>query len=363
MGIFRVSLISSFVLTFLFMSGCSKQTDDVSEKKIDPKPVRTQTIATGAQIIKSFPGVIDAAQTAELGFRVNGELSEIKVREGELVKQGQILAQLDQTDFVLAVKSADADFQRVKSDFSRAQKLIEKGAISRADFDSLKAQMRSAEVQLETAQQNLKYTTLKAPFDGVVARTYVENFEKISSSEKFAAIQDLSSLEVGIDVPESIMIQIRREESRHDVKAVFEDLGGRSFPLTFKEASTRSDENTQTYRVTFMMPAPQDANILPGMSTLVVATEKREENAGDDIYVPAHAVLEDASGRFVYTVEDIENDDQGTVRRRAVVVGKLSEHGIQIVQGLLVGDQVITAGMSKISEGMTVRLMSSGAAL
>lgn len=350
--IYVLALLSTLLIA------CSKAPDKAPEPNSQLKPVRTLTITHGQQIVRSFPGVVDAAQTAELGFRVSGELKDVRVQEGTRVKKGQVLAALDKTDFELKVQSTQSEFDRVRSDFTRAEQLIKKGAISQADYDSLKAQLTGARIQLETAQQNLKYTVLKAPFDGIVARTYASNFEKISSSEKFASVHDLSSLEVGVDIPESIMIKLKRGEETREIHAVFDDLDGRKFPLTFKEASTRADTSTQTYRVTFAMPAPEDANILPGMSTLLVATEKFDENAQDDIYVPAHAVLEDSAGRFVFTVAPNEDQETGTVERRSVVVGTLNENGIQILQGLTVNDKIITAGMSKISDNMQVQCMN-----
>ena len=351
------SLKLLFASTFIwFITACSQDDASKSLVKENIKPVRTMTVALGSTISTSFSGVVDAIKTAELGFRVSGELKSVNIKEGDEVKKGQILASLDATDFKISLSSAQAEYDRAKSEFDRAQSLIKQGAISRADFDKLKAAKSSAKAQLQSAKQNLKYTVLKAPFSGVIAKQYVSNFEKITSSEKFCAIQDLSAFEVKIDVPESIMITIKRGEKHHDLFAIFDGNDSRRYPLTFKEVSTRADEKTQTYTVKFVMAAPRNINLLPGMSAKVFAVETNADGVNQDVYVPAHTVLEDGAGRFVYVV-NLSDSSVGEVARRSVVVGALNENGIQVVQGLEEGDRVITAGMSKVSVGLAVKLL------
>jgi len=342
----------SFLLSFCMgLVACSKS--EMPETKAEPllKPVRTVTISLGQKMSRSFPGVVDAAQSAEIGFRVAGELKAVNVKEGESIKKGQILAELDKTDIEISLQGTKSDYMKAKADFDRAKKLIKKGAISRSDYDQLTAQLTASKAKLKSAEQNLKYTVLKSPFDGVVAKTYLSNFEIVSGTEKFAAVQDLSAFEVAIDIPESIMIKVKRGAHDREVYATFNGDDARKFPLRFKEVSTRADEKTQ------IMDAPTDINILPGMSTTVFAIEKEDAEAAGDVYVPAHAALEDSAGRFVYVVQHEPNVNEGVVERRSIVVGKLNENGIQVVKGLIIGDEVITAGMSKISVGMKVRLM------
>lgn len=348
-----IALASSLV-------ACGQKDDVQDDSALEVlKPVRTMTVSLGSTTTKSFTGVVEANKTAELGFRVSGELKVVNSKEGDFVKRGQVLAVLDQTDFKIKLNASQADYDRAKSEFDRAKSLIKQGAISTADFEKLKAQQSNAKAQLEGAQQNFKYTELRAPFSGVIAKQFLQNFEKISSSVTFAVIQDLSAFEVRINLPESVMIKIKRDEDERAVYAVFDGKQEKHYPLTFKEVSTRADEKTQTYAVKFVMAAPKDINLLPGMSARVFAEHKSDGKELKEVYVPAHAVLEDGQGRFVYiAVETAESIAE--VQRRAVVVGELNENGLQILQGLDLGDNVITAGMSKMTEGLTVRIMAEG---
>ncbi len=352
--------LSCTSMALLVLIACSNE--EVAIRAAEPaplKPVRTLTVNVGSVSSKSFTGVVDAIKTAELGFRVSGELTSVNIKEGSSVEKGQVLAVLDQTDYKIKLNASQAEFERADSEFKRAKSLIKQGAISTADYEKIKAQKSNAMAQLEGAQQNLKYTVLHAPFEGVVAKQFVSNFEKISSSNSFAIIQDLSAYEVKINIPESIMIKLKRDEEDRKVYAVFDGNQARHYPLTFKEVSTRADEKTQTYAVKFVMDAPTDINLLPGMSARVFAEFDVSDTGHGQIYVPAHAVLEDSQGRFVYVVNG-QASNEGEVKRRAVVVGELNENGMQILQGLDVGDKVITAGMSKMSQGLIVRLMTQG---
>jgi RND family efflux transporter MFP subunit len=353
MNVLNVSAVGFFSLVLM---ACSSEEAVVIETKEAPlKPVRTLTVSAGATITKSLTGVVDAAKTAELGFRVSGELVAINKKESEFVKKGDVLAQLDQADFKIKLEASQAEFDRAKAEFKRAKNLIKQGAISASDYEKLQAQLSSAKSQLNGAQKNMEYTVLKAPFDGVVAKQYFSNFEKITSSSTFATIQDLSSYEVKINVPESIMIKVKRNDAPK-VYAVFDGDQDKQYPLTFKETSTRADEKTQTYSVRFMMAAPKGINLLPGMSATVFVEKNIDETSANGMYVPTHAVLEDSQGRFIYVVNPTD-DTRGEVIRRSVVVGNLDENGMQILQGLDSGDRVVTAGMSKISQGLVVRLM------
>jgi len=340
----------------LAISACSENIEENTEPAATVlKPVRTLTVNYGAVIERSFSGVVNAAKSAEIGFRVNGELQQVLTKEGDQVKQGQILARLDQADFRIKLDVAQAEFDRAQADFKRASSLLKQSAISASDYEKLKAQLSNAQAQLDAANKNIEYTVLKAPFDGIIAKQYVSNFEKVSASAAFAVVQDLSQFEISIDIPESVMIRVKRTTTPN-VHAVFDGNENTTYPLTFKEVATRADEKTQTYNVKFVMDSPKDLNLLPGMSALVTASESTTETHGH-IYVPAHTVLEDSQGRFVYIAKPIEAG-VAEIQRRSVVVGSLNENGIQVIQGLDAGDKVVTAGMSKMTQGLKARLMA-----
>ena len=265
------------------------------------------------------------------------------------------MAQLDQTDLRIQVNSAKAEFERARADFTRAEGLVDQGHVSRSEFDKLRAQLTAARSNLETAQQNLAYTGLRAPFSGQIARRHVDNFEEVGASQPIYTLHDLSAFSVKIAVPESVMIRIRRDRKRR-VFARFDAISGKEFPLQLKEVATQADSETQTFEVTLTLPAVADHNILPGMSVTVrgerVVTER---DAHGPPIVPAHAVLDDGQQRYVWILAE-QDRTTGVVRRRNVTVGRLADEGLEITAGLNPGTRIVAAGMSKMRDGLRVRL-------
>lgn len=336
----------------LSVAGCSKE--EVQEKREVIKPVKLMTIKdTGSALTQGFPGTVRAAKRAVLSFKVAGPLVALPAEEGQSVKKGAVIAQIDKRDFKMAVEEARANYREAEQQFRRYKELYAKKQVSRADFDRYRAARDVARVQLEDAQNALRDTTLKAPFAGVIAKRFVENFQKVKAKDPIVNLQDISRIEVLVDVPELVMATIK-EKGTGKVVARFDSIPGKNFPLELKEYSTEADPATQTYQVVFEMDQPAGANILPGMTASVIATSMAAESAsGAYILIPAIAVL-DAPENHPYLW--IYDATAGVVHKREVKVGRLQgSSSIQILEGLKPGEQIVIAGVTKLTEGMKVR--------
>ncbi|HEB81869.1 MAG TPA: efflux RND transporter periplasmic adaptor subunit [Gammaproteobacteria bacterium] len=324
---------------------------------VTSRPVKTIVVDDGSlKDTRSFPAVVDAIQKADISFRVSGKIIKIHVREGDLVKKDQVLAELDPTDFTITLKDRKASFQTAKANFDRAASLVDKGAISRADYDEIRAKYYSARSSLEEAEQNLRYTRLRANFDGLIARRHVENFEEIHTSQTIFSLEDVSALKIKIDVPENIMIATTRER-RYRFYALFDSIPGQRFPLTFLESTTKADPKTKTFKVTLKMDAPKDYNILPGMTTTVYATAiAGGQQAPLYVTLPASAVVSSNDKQATVWVVD---ENTMTVHPKAVKTGLLKDSRIQ-VEGLSPGDRVVVAGAAFLRDGMKVTLLETG---
>lgn len=348
----NIALYSSFLFA---LSACSNEPDS-TQAETPLRPVKTLTIAPPNQNQwRELPGVVDSARKAELNFRISGKLSKMLVNEGDEVEEGQLLAQLDETELKIQLNSRQAEYSQVHADYTRAQSLVKKGVISRSDYNKLQAQDVTAKSNLKTAQQNLKYASLRAPFSGQVAKRHVENFEEVSGSQSIFSLQDPKTLTIKIAVPESMIIRSQRGDTP-TLSAEFDAIPGKRFPLEIKEAATQADPETNTFEVTLSMPDTEGHNILPGMSVTVRGERKISDIDPESklVYVPAQSVLEDTDGHFVFTVIPVEKGI-GKIERRAVTTGELSGLGLEITSGLEVGTHIVIAGMSKMYPGMDVR--------
>ena len=348
------------ILTFI--TACDEQQKAVATDPL--RPVRTVLASAGDGITgRDFPGIVIAENRADLAFRVSGKLKELLVKEGEEVTKGQVIARLDQTDFKIELNDKQANYDKSKASFKRSATLIEPGHISQREFDEIKAAYSTADAHLRAAKQNLIYTELKAPFDGSITKSYVDNFEEVMVRDKIATLQDLKSMQIEIDIPESLMINVRRSGEKRKIHATFDAIKNKKFPLIFREVSAQADETTHAYKIRFSLPAIENYTILPGMTATVVADKVPVVNGnenGSEIVIPSHAVLEDSKGRFVYiAVPDSASPMTGIVHRRNETTSRLTNSGLIITSGVNPDDQIITAGMSKMQEGLSVRLMVS----
>ena len=116
-----------------------------------------------------FPAVAAAADRSELAFRVSGEITQINVKPGDMVKKDQVLASLDTTDYQLSLDDAQTRYKLARSQFDRAAKLVKTGSLAQSQYDELKAQRDIAKADFDLTALKLSFTRLLAPFDGVIS--------------------------------------------------------------------------------------------------------------------------------------------------------------------------------------------------
>ena len=333
--------------------GCGKKEIVVKEAAI--RPVKTMVIHNdqlGSD--RNFPGRVDAVQRAQISFRVAGKLIKMHVKEGDDVKKGEILAELDPTDFKITLANRQASYNRTKADYTRGKELIKDGYISRTQFDKMESDFTTAKSNLNQAQQDLKYTQLKASFAGIIGKRYVENFEEVQAKQEIFNLSDVSQVEIKIDVPERLMRSAEKDKEKVEAFASFGGSAEKSFPLEFKEVAAKADQETQTFAVTFVMDQPQGLMLLPGM-TANVRIEIHAKSEGDNYFLlPASAVKGASDMKPTIFVVDPQSS---TLKAKTVKVGSMQGLNIQVIKGVEAGDRVVIAGISFMRDGDKVTVM------
>ncbi len=344
------------LLSFLGLGACDEPLPPVA---VHSRPVKTMVVSGISDTdTRSFPAIVDAIQKADISFRVRGKIQKILVKEGDKVSRGQLLAELDPTDFRIRLKDREASYKTAKANYDRAKTLVEKGAISKVDHDNIRAKFFTAKANLDEAKQDMAYTKLKASFDGFIAKRYVDNFEEVLASQTIFSLEDTSALKLIIDVPENLMIAIDKDRSgTRKLFARFDTIKDRSFPLKFVEATTKADEITKTFKVTLKMDKPPAYNILPGMTATVYAQILPSEiTATQNIPLPVSAVVANSKKQATVWVVD---EETMTVHPQKVTTGFLAGDTIQ-VSGVEAGERVVTAGAAFLRDGMKVTLLQTG---
>ena len=352
----KISKIRRLLLVTLGVTvliSCTQEEEQALTEQL--RPVRTMLLSpVDVSRAHEFTAVVDASQKADLSFKVSGQLAEFFVKQGDSVLKGDVIARLDDTDISIQLDEAQAVYEKARSEYSRGRALIKKSYISKVDFGKLKASYNSAQAQLEAAKNNLRYTELIASFDGVIAKTYTERYQEISAQSAVVRLHDLNQIKLIVDIPESMMIRLNKGNQQSQVTAVFNSIPEHTFALTFSEVSTLADELTKTYEVIFLMDTPKDFTILPGMTAVVRAELNIDSATAPSFYLPSNVVLKEGQDNYVFVLEQVA-EGKGKISKKLITIGEITPLGIEVYSGLQQGELVVTAGMSKILDGMLVK--------
>ena len=340
----------------LLVIGCAEEAPPISNDYVRPAKLFIVQGHSGRDV-REFPGQVSAAELTTLSFRIAGEITELPVLDGKQVKQGQVIARLDASVAQNELKNAQAEFELSDSEHVRKKSLFDQGIISRSSYDRAYANFVSARANLDIARDNLGYTVIKAPFTGLVGKVSVENHQVVQAKQTIATIQGEKVIEVTIQIPESIMANVRPEAEINDYKplATFASMPDRSYEVTFKENAAEANGGSQTYDVTFVLDKPDDLTLLPGMSATVTIDIAQISRITDDerYTVPLAAVgrVDGEDDTFVW----VAASDTNVIKKIPVTLGRVTDEGVEVLSGIKDGDRLVVAGLSELVDGMTVK--------
>ncbi|WP_373455684.1 efflux RND transporter periplasmic adaptor subunit [Photobacterium kishitanii] len=349
----KLAIAVSLSLAVVMLSGCdSKEETTVTTPII--RPALTQIVMSKADTSLSFNGVIRSAERADLSFQVNGRVSHIFVNEGDKVHKGQLLAKLDPKDAQTAFTTAQLELNNTKKDYLRGKSIYESSqAIAKSDLDELMTRYNLAQNRLENAKNQLAYTQLIAPFDGIIGRKLIDNHVRIQANTPVLTLHNLDDLEVVVNIPDTVMLTgLKCEKANAEITTI----PGHLLPLSLRTYSTQADPITQTFSIVLGLDDSKGLNILPGMPVRVTPSvdecpEDYRDNKNNPLTVPLTAVVPDNQNKqFVWIV-----NTNNIVEKRYIKVGTINKNCITVPSGLKAGERVVIAGVSKLKTGMEIR--------
>jgi len=359
------------------IAGCSKETAPSQRP-----PPAVSVITVEPQTIPytlSFVAQTESSQQVNIVARVSGYLDKIAYHEGDLVKQGQLLFQLDPRPFQAQLEAVQGEVQsqqarlvNAKANLERVKPLAQQNALSQADldraqgeYDASRAAVYTAQAKAHEAELNLGYTTIRSPVTGLASRSLQRQgafVNAMADSANLTYVAAIDPIWVNFSVSQNQTAKLRDDTQKgriilpkdYEVDLVLSD--GAIYPhkgkINFADPSFSQD--TGSFLVRAVLPNPK-RELQPGMFVMANVKGGLRPNA---VVVPQLAVQQGSNGHLVYVV-----NQAGVAEVRPVILGDYyGEKGIVIVDGLNKGDRVVVDGALKVIPGQPVKIVAPGEA-
>ena len=303
---------------------------------VDPVPVDGSSI-------RKFPGIVQETRTISTGFKTPGQITRIFVKEGDHVKEGQLLATLDTVDYALAVKQLQIQYDHAASEHERKKQLYAAGNMSDNEFEKAAAALRQMAVQLEINKNKLEYTHLYAPSSGVIVKSSFEKAEMVDAGTPVFELMDDSRLEVVVDLPVSEYVNHGKSHTYTGSSTL---LGDAPINLSFISLTPKADNN-QLYQLKLGVTS-RDSRLSSGMNIIVSISSDGNNAVSDSVTtisameIPLRSVFEHDGKTCVWTF----NPADSTVKATPVTVtGNGTEGIVTATSGLSHGVRIGSGGV------------------
>ena len=346
--------------SFCIMLGACEAKNEVFEEQL--RPVRYLVVADDTPLRdRSFNGTAKSTQESRLSFKVSGTAVSVPAQIGQLLKKGDLIAQLDAANYVLQVQQAQASlieaqagqrnaasaYERTKGLYANDNASLNELDSSRANSEAAAAQVDAASKALESARLNESYTRLYSTADCSISSIDVEVNENVSTGQQIAIVSCGDEFEVTLDVPESVISSI---DQYTPVSIAFSAIDGVQFSGEVTQVSTAASSAAFPVVVGVHEKHPSLRSGLVAEVTFQFDTP----STSSTFVLPVAAVINDIDGTFVFIADDGGKDGEAVISKRRVELGELTQSGIEVMDGLEPGDRVVTAGVSVVREGLRV---------
>ena len=311
-----------------------------------PTPVEVVTVARGTvSRTSTVASMLEPLRSVGVNAQLSGTLLTVRVEEGNSVREGQVLAQIDSRELEAQVKSAEASLEFAQSTAKRSDELFRQQIVTATEYERDRAALAAAQASLEQLRTRLGYATLRAPISGVVTEKRVEAGDIVSPQTRLFTIADVSVLVARTMVSE---LDVPLLQSGASADVTVDALGGSKVPGRIRRVFPAADSATRLVPVEVALTGSSLSQLRPGYTVRVTF---RLGTRADALLIPTRAVMGPAGARTVMIVQG------GLGVRRPVRVGPDIDGQTEVFEGLVVGDTVVVAGNMLLREGAPVRVV------
>ncbi len=332
----------------ILVIGCCLMAIGCSEKKEKgvktPTRVKMQIVSPGmVDNAQTYVGIVEEREATAVSFTGMGVVKRVLVNEGQTVSRGQLLAEMDDTQAQNLLTGAEAQMAQANDALERYKMLHDNGSLPEVQWVEIQSKVAQAKSQYEVAKKNLADCRLTAPVSGIIGHKMIGAGETALPSQAVVNILDISMVKIKVSVPEAEIGGI--QANTHTSIAV--DAIEGSYKGGKIEKGVQADALTHTYDIRINV-SNGDRKLLPGMVASVRFLSEGSQGFGGKM-IPVTAVQKKANDSlFVWKI------DNNKAHRTPVTIGVVQGNYVAVVNGLNIGDRVVTEGYQKLSEGTQV---------
>ena len=337
----RIGLICAAALPALLLQGCAPPRDGDTR----PPAVQVDTAETyGSGRTLEFPGRVKAAEEVNLAFQIPGTLLRVHAGQGTSVRQGELIAELDERDYRLRLEAVEAEYESIRAEAERVIALYADSVATPDAYDKARYGLQQITAKYENSRNQLADTEIRMPFDGYVQKRLFDPSTVVGAGMPVLTVVSAEAPEIEINIPGSEYV--RRSEF-DGFEAAFDFWPGKRIPLRLRSISPKANAN-QLYTLRLGVPADLRPLPSPGMNTMVTIVCRPSGAA--QVAVPAVALFDDGDRTCVWICRE-----DSTVVSREVRVERLQTGGEAVVgAGLAAGERIVTSGVHRLREGEKV---------
>lgn len=338
----KTNYFSTLIALALLAVGCNNKEQE--KEKTQVVKVNVQKIQKVSRVQElDYSATIEADNTAQISFAVPGVVNNVDVKEGQTVKNGQILASLDATTYSNALQIASLSFEQSLDMYNRLNELYAKGSLPEKDYIDIKTKLAQSAANKRISAKQIKDTRLYAPMSGIITHRFIEKGSAAAPGMPAFSIIKTDMVYAKITVPES-EVGIFKQGM---VANLFVPTLNDSIKGKISIINPQADDRSKTFTIKIKIDN-SNQKLLPGMLAYAKINPMKTEKV---IVIPATAVVRDADDiTYVYVV----NKDEIAVRKRVTVGSITGMQEVIIKEGLSENDTIVTAGQSQLKDGSLV---------
>lgn len=339
------------LIAILLLAGCEAKegTDTAVVSSVQPASIQTEVVEiqhTAVPIRIEVTGQVAAIFQAVLSSRIQGGIDKLFVREGTPVSKGETLIQLDNRDVQADLARASADVDNTKAHLERMNQLYDRDAVSKQEMENATRAFKVAEANYKAVLAQLRYTVVKAPFDGVITEKMVEAGELASPGQPLLRMENPRELRLEATVAEGDLKSISRGDK---IPVIIDALEGRVLDGVVRKILPAGDPQTHTFTVEVDLPP------VPGLKTGMFGRFQLDKGTSTTILVPGTAVIQHGEIMSVFAV-----GQDRIARLRWVKAGRRLDGQVEILSGVNVGESVLLDGARGV-DGATIKITETAA--